>query len=114
MLNNIEQKKGRLLQVSTGEGKSTIISIVATIFALQSRKVDIITSSPILAERDAKQKAALYSTFGLSCAENSDKSVYLKGKKTCYSRDIVYGEASQFQFDTLRDTYSGLNTLNGR
>ena len=55
----------------------------------------------MLAERDAKEKSTLYRLFGLTCADNNDKSVYLKGAKHCYSKDIVYGEAAQFQFDTL-------------
>jgi preprotein translocase subunit SecA len=43
--------------------------------------------------------------FDLGCADNNDKSIYLKGPKDCYRKEIVYGEAYQFQFDTLRDEY---------
>jgi preprotein translocase subunit SecA len=100
------QDQGRLLQVETGEGKSTIISVLAIINGLKGKKVDIITSSPVLAERDAKEKAGLYKIFELSCADNNDKSIYIKGAKHCYKKDIVYGEAAQFQFDSLRDEYS--------
>ena len=52
--------------------------------------------------------------FTLSCTDNRDKTIYLKGTKDCYLADIVYGEMSQFQFDILRDHYSKLNTLGGR
>ncbi len=112
-LNN-NKKQGRLLQVSTGEGKSTIVSVIAIINGLKNKKVDIITSSPVLAERDAKEKTGLYKIFGLSCADNNDKSVYIKGAKDCYKKDIVYGEVAQFQFDSLRDEYSLLGTLANR
>ncbi|EAR95365.2 helicase carboxy-terminal domain protein (macronuclear) [Tetrahymena thermophila SB210] len=108
------QDQGRLLQIATGEGKSTIISVLAIISALKGKKVDIITSSPVLAERDAKEKAGLYNIFGLSCTDNNDKSVYIKGAKPCYQMDIVYGEVAQFQFDSLRDGYSQLGTLDNR
>lgn len=82
MRTNVNQ--GRLLQVATGEGKSTIVSIFAIIKALQGFKINIITSSPVLAERDAKDKQKLFSLFKLSCADNNDKAVYIKGKKDCY------------------------------
>src|SRR4051812_20381419 len=44
-------EQGRLLQISTGEGKTTICAMLASIKALQGENVDIITSSPILAKR---------------------------------------------------------------
>ncbi|CAF4670899.1 unnamed protein product, partial [Rotaria sp. Silwood2] len=108
------KNKGRLLQVSTGEGKSTIISVLAVIHALKGKYVDIITSSPVLAERDAKEKANFYSMFNLECSHNNDKVIYQKGPKACYKKQIVYGEVAQFQFDTLRTYYAELNTLADR
>jgi len=71
VLNNRDQ--GRLLQVATGEGKSTIVSVLAIINGLKGKKVDIVTSSPVLAERDAKERRSFYKMFGLSCACNNDK-----------------------------------------
>lgn len=44
--NNI--KKGRLIQVSTGEGKSIIVCILAIFNALNGNKVHVITSSTVL------------------------------------------------------------------
>jgi len=106
--------KGKLLEVATGEGKSTIICILAIINGLRGKQIDVITSSPVLADRDAKDKAKLYRMFCLTCSANSDKTIYLKGAKDCYANDVVYGEMSQFQFDTLRDNYSKLGTLGVR
>ncbi len=48
----MESENGLLSQIATGEGKSTIVSVMATIKALQGYKVDVITSSLILAKRD--------------------------------------------------------------
>ncbi len=48
------KNQGRLLEVATGEGKSTIVCVLAIINGLKGKKVDIITSSPVLAERDSK------------------------------------------------------------
>lgn len=47
-------KSGQLLQVGTGEGKSCFVAMFAAFRALRGEKVDIITSSPVLAERDFK------------------------------------------------------------
>ena len=106
--------RGKLLQVATGEGKSTIVCILAIINALKNKQVHVITSSPVLAERDSREKMKLFKMFGLTCGNNNDKTVYLHGRKDCYKADIVYGEMSQFQFDTLRDQYSMLGTLGVR
>ena len=45
------------------------------------KKVNIITSSSVLAERDAKEKNKLFRMFNLNCSNNNDASIYLKGKK---------------------------------
>ncbi|CAF0762503.1 unnamed protein product [Brachionus calyciflorus] len=112
-LDSEQANRGTLLQVATGEGKSTIVCILAIINALKET-VNVITSSPVLAERDAKEKAKLFKMFRLTCSSNNDLSIYLKGPKDCYKADIVYGEVSQFQFDQLRDNYSQLGTLANR
>ncbi|CAF1351524.1 unnamed protein product [Rotaria sordida] len=106
--------KGMLLQIRTGEGKSTIIAVLAVIHVLKGKNVDVITSSPVLTERDAKEKKNFYNMFNLQCSDNNDKSIYWTGPKSCYNSEIVYGEVAQFQFDTLRTEYSQLNTLGNR
>ena len=105
--------KGRIFQILTGEGKSTVISAVAVIYCLTGNKVDIVTSSPVLAERDSKEKARFYELFGLSVSDNGERNLQL-GPKACYKKDIVYGAVASFQFDYLSDTYYMLKTLNGR
>ncbi len=112
-----KKDRGRLLQVATGEGKTTIISTVAIILKLSGSDdilPDIITSSSVRAEEDTRKQASLYQFFKMTVADNLDRSVYVKGAKACYQRDVVYGEISQFQFDTLRDEYSLLSTKSGR
>ena len=108
-------KNGCLLQVATGSGKSTIIAVIAVLHAIIGKSVDVYTSSPVLAERDAREWSAFYTLFRLDCDHNGDKgSGYVRGEKACYKKQIVYGDTSQFQFDTLRDEYSGLKTRAGR
>ncbi|CAF0939898.1 unnamed protein product [Adineta ricciae] len=101
---------GRLLQVLTGEGKSTIVSILTVIKAIQGKRVDIVTSSITLAKRDVNQWKSFYEMFNLTAAHNNDETNYVEGFKCCYKANIVYGTASQFQFDILRDEFSLLKT----
>ena len=57
------KNKGRFCQINTGEGKSSIVSILATIKALQNKYVDVLSSSIVLAKRDVEEKKNFYSLF---------------------------------------------------
>ncbi len=115
MLNNSEGK-GRLAQINTGEGKTTIVAMLAAIKALEGNtlegnKVDIITSSSELAKPQTEELRNFYSSLGLTVAHNC---VDEQAKKESYGADIVYGAAGDFQGDILRDEYSKLGTRSGR
>ncbi|XP_065684081.1 uncharacterized protein LOC105845055 isoform X2 [Hydra vulgaris] len=97
---------GRLAQISTGEGKSLIISALAVIKALRGGTIDIISSSPLLAKRDAMHFQSFYEMFDIDCADNSGDDYFGVGPKPCYSKKIVYGDTSNFQYDLLAETFS--------
>lgn len=104
---------GRLLQIKTGEGKTVISAMTAAFLTLQKQKpIDIITSSSVLAERDAKGQEDYFALFGLTCTHVTKGDT--GGAKPCYSADILYGYASDFEGDYLRDYFKGLNTRMGR
>ena len=63
---------GRLLEILTGEGKSCVIAMVAATYALQGRTVDIVTSSPVLSQRDADEWQEFYSMMKLEVGCNVD------------------------------------------
>ena len=108
MLNN-HTKNGLIEEVKTGEGKSTIIMFLATLKALEGKKVDILTSSPVLAERDSKKNKQFYEFFGLTCdychedEDNTNESLTYKN----YYSDIVYGPILSFAGDYLRTSFIG-------
>lgn len=103
--------KGRLLQIATGEGKSTISAILAASFALLGQKVDVVTSSSVLANAGYNGASGFFDILGLTCGinTNSDNSVE---QKACYLDDIVYGDALSFQSDFLSNT-SGQGPMRG-
>ena len=74
-----DMNKGLIEQIYTGEGKTIIISFLAIIKALEGKKVDILTSSCVLAERDATEMKDFYNLFGLSvdyCKVNNYKELF--------------------------------------
>ena len=112
----LSNDKGILLQVATGEGKSTITAMLAAYKALQGNCVDVITSSGILAKRDAedKQKQQLFRMLDLSVSHNVMSRQGGKKPKPCYKADIVYGDVGNFQYDFLYDDFKQLGIRCGR
>ncbi|CAF1614910.1 unnamed protein product, partial [Didymodactylos carnosus] len=118
---NPEKTSGRLSQINTGEGKTTIVAMLAAIKALEGHKIDIITSSPELAKPQAEQQKTFFNIFGLTVGHNGNDGGGGGGGggsgteiKDQYRADIVYGAAGDFQGDILRDEYSKLGTRSGR
>lgn len=111
MLNNYNNRSGLIEEVKTGEGKSLIIMFLATLKALEGKKVDILTSSPVLAERDCRNTKQFYEVFGLTCdfchedenEDNSNENLVYKN----YNSDIVYGTILSFAGDYLRTSFIG-------
>ena len=108
-----DKNKGLIEQIYTGEGKTIIISSLSVIKALEGKKVDILTSSCVLAERDSLEMKKFYNLFGLSvdyCKTNNDKE--LRENKIenfkCYNADIVYGDCLSLEGDILRTNFMGI------
>ncbi len=90
----------RIAQIKTGEGKSTLIAMLAAFFGLRDRTVDIITTSHDLAMRDAKKFQTFYHALGLGVGHNVGKD---KQNPACYEENIIlYGTVSDFEFAYLR------------
>ncbi|CAF4754023.1 unnamed protein product, partial [Rotaria sp. Silwood2] len=108
----IFNKNNLLAQVSTGEGKSLIVASIMIIKCFLGEKGDIITSSPVLAERDAKENEKLYNLFDISVSHNSSENV--DERRSAYEKQIVYGDVSSFQRDYLLDHFYGKRILGDR
>src|SRR5262249_48966509 len=115
LIRSKEDHCGLIAEIATGEGKSLIIAMTTIIKALAGLKVDIITSSSLLAERDQEIFSGLYLLFCLHSATNIS-SEYTKGLKPCYdvNINIIIGDMNSFLYDLLREIYSRLGTRGGR
>ena len=91
--------QGRLCEIKTGEGKTTIVALLAALKVLQGKSVDVITSNKVLAEEGKHEMEHFYAALGLTVATNGHDAKYTSGPKHCYTADIVYGCISDFQFD---------------
>ena len=97
-----QEKKGIFCKINTGEGKSTIIQFFAAYKVLSGHKVDIISSTPDLATRDAKdeEKIQFYKKLNIEVGDVKEKS---------YKADIIFGDSTNFCADILLDEYEFCN-----
>jgi len=100
LLNLYKGDGGRLIQVSTGEGKTIIIAMFAALNVAMKRDVDIVTSSKVLAEENEKEQREFYKIIGMTSSHNI---LSVEGAKDCYKSDVVYGDLLHFIGDDLRD-----------
>ena len=107
-LEGYKNNGGLILEVLTGEGKTLTISFLALYLAILGNKVDILTSSPVLAERDSKNRKKFFKRFGISCdfcradSKNNKENMF-----ECYKADIVYGDGVSLIGDILRSDFMG-------
>ncbi|KAM3590163.1 uncharacterized protein V6R79_004936 [Siganus canaliculatus] len=87
---------GQLVQVSTGEGKSCIVAMFAAFRAMKGDKVDIMSSSSVLAERDMAEWQKFFQVLKISVSCNT------RNNTSCYKSQVVYGTVERFAGDWLR------------
>jgi hypothetical protein len=109
----LKKAKGRLANISTGEGKS-IITITTTIAQLliNGGTVDILTSSEVLAERDAEESKEMFNLFKIKVSNNCDSKANAEEstRRERYEKNsVIYGEIGHFQRDLLLTKYYNKN-----
>jgi len=102
ILGAIAMHYGAIAEMQTGEGKTLTASMPLYLNALSGQPVHLVTVNDYLAQRDCEWIGAIFRFLGLSV------SALINGippqlRKTVYAADIVYGTASEFGFDYLRD-----------
>ncbi|TKS66008.1 Low choriolytic enzyme [Collichthys lucidus] len=95
---------GKLLEMGTGEGKSCVIAMFAVLRVLRGEKVDVVSSSSVLCQRDAKEWTNFYKYFGVTADTNTNKTTD-EDRKECYQKDVVYGTIEAFAADHLRQIF---------
>jgi preprotein translocase subunit SecA len=93
---------GDIAEMKTGEGKTLVSIFPMAIRAYSGEKVHLVTANTYLAERDEKEIGEVLRYLGLTTSLNkADSSV--EEKRKIYEADVIYGTASEFGFDYLRN-----------
>ncbi len=93
---------GSIAEMQTGEGKTLTASMPLYLHALTGNGSHLVTVNDYLAKRDCEWVGSIFRYLGLTVAYLTN-DVPLFKRKEVYASDIVYGTASEFGFDYLRD-----------
>ncbi len=132
LMGGLALAKGNIAEMRTGEGKTLVATLAATLRALAGKGVHIVTVNDYLARRDAAWMGQVYGYLGLTvgvvtsagnyvydpshvAADEDEKRDeegsfrvfydYLRpaSKKEAYAADITYATNNELGFDYLRD-----------
>ena len=122
--------RGKITEMRTGEGKTLVATLPASLNALSGKGVHVVTVNDYLARRDAVWMGQIYDKLGLSVGVINHEASYLYdpnhqdkdqerdehgsfkvvydflrpcSRQEAYQADITYGTNSEFGFDYLRD-----------
>jgi preprotein translocase subunit SecA len=102
ILGGIALFHGSIAEMHTGEGKTLTASFPLYLRALTGKPVHLVTVNDYLAERDCQWVGEIFRFHGLNVQPLTGKTM-VHDRKKVYEADIVYGTASEFGFDYLRD-----------
>ncbi|RRD88946.1 preprotein translocase subunit SecA [Conchiformibius steedae] len=96
---------GSLAQMQTGEGKTLVAALAATIAAVSGAYVHVLSTNDYLATRDEEEMRPLFAFFGLVSSSIHSKTEYEQRHKA-YRQNICYVPAKEIVFDYLKDNLS--------
>jgi preprotein translocase subunit SecA len=102
ILGGIAMFHGTIAEMQTGEGKTLTASMPLYLHALTGKPVHLVTVNDYLAKRDCEWIGSIFRRLGLTVAYLTNDVPPFQ-RKEVYASDIVYGTASEFGFDYLRD-----------
>ena len=96
--------QGHIVQMATGEGKTLVGALAAAGYALQGRRVHVVSVNDYLAVRDRTWMHPVFDLLGvssaaISAAQDDDH------RRESYRAEVVYGSVTEVGFDVLRDRF---------
>jgi preprotein translocase subunit SecA len=102
IIGGIAMHHGSIAEMHTGEGKTLTATMPLYLNALTGDPVHLVTVNDYLAQRDCEWVGGVLRWLGLTTGVLTN-GVPLHERKSVYACDVVYGTASEFGFDYLRD-----------
>merc|ERR1712176_652884 len=102
LIGGIVLNNQKIAEMKTGEGKTLVATLAASLNAVTEKGVHIITINDYLANRDHVSMGQIYSLLGLNTGLIQDNMSKLERRKN-YNADITYVTNYEVTFDFLRD-----------
>ncbi|GAA3155155.1 accessory Sec system translocase SecA2 [Nonomuraea roseoviolacea subsp. carminata] len=102
LLGTLALLDGKIAEMATGEGKTLSGAMAAAGYALQGRRVHVMSVNDYLARRDAEWMAPFYAAMGVTVGWVGQSSTH-EERREAYAKDVTYGAVSEMGFDVLRD-----------
>ncbi len=102
ILGGIAMHYGAISEMQTGEGKTLTASMPLYLNALTKKPVHLVTVNDYLVQRDCEWIGAIFRMLGLTVNALTSSTPH-QIRQSVYEADILYGTASEFGFDYLRD-----------
>ncbi|MBD3380537.1 MAG: preprotein translocase subunit SecA [Candidatus Omnitrophica bacterium] len=102
LIGGVVLHQGKIAEMTTGEGKTLVATLAASLNALTGEGVHVVTVNDYLAKRDSEWMGPVYRFLGLTVGV-IQHDMRPAERKEHYSRDITYGTNNEFGFDYLRD-----------
>ena len=102
IIGGIVLHEGKVAEMRTGEGKTLAITLAASLNALASKGVHVVTVNDYLAKRDCLEMGEIYKFLGLTSGYiNNNQND--EERRQNYNCDITYSTNSELGFDYLKD-----------
>ena len=120
VMGGIVLHQGKIAEMKTGEGKTFVPTLAATLNGLTGRGVHVVTVNDYLARRDAQWMGPIFHFLGVSVGivvgeeayrfepgyhTTDERLINLRpcSRRAAYAADVTYGTNHHFGFDYLRD-----------
>ena len=102
--------QGKMAEMQTGEGKTIVAGMAATLAAATGAVVHVLSTNDYLATRDQQEMQPLFDFYGLTSGA-IDGEMEIPERQIQYQQAICYVSASELVFDVLKDKLNADNRL---